>query len=496
MNGADKQHHAILQRIARKAMVARGLLPDFSPAALAELARIEAPATPADGLIRDLRGLLWASIDNDDSRDLDQLTVAESLPEDKVKVLVAVADVDAVVRSGSAIDEHARRNTTSVYTAAAIFPMIPEKLSTDVTSLGAHEDRLALVVEMVIGGDGSLADSDVYRAWVRNQAKLAYNSVAAWLDGNGPVPESLAAVAGLAENLRLQDEAAQRMKNLRQVHGALSFETLEAKAVFAGDEVCEMAVETSNRAKDIIADFMIAANGVTARYLSAKALPSLRRVVRTPKRWDRIVELAEQHGFELPDEPDSKSLEAFLLAAKAADPLRFPDLSLAVIKLLGSGQYVAEFPGQTAAPGHFGLAVADYTHSTAPNRRYPDIVTQRLLKAALAGQPVPYDRGALESLATHCTKQEDAAKKVERQVGKSAAAMLLESRIGERFDAIVTGAADKGTWVRLLHVAVEGKLAQGWQGCDVGQRVRVELIRTDVEQGFIDFKKVELGPNC
>ncbi len=491
MNATDKQQRAILQKIARRAMLARGLLPDFSAAALAELGRIQAPAAGADGCAADLRGLLWASIDNDDSRDLDQLTVAESLPEGKVKVLVAVADVDAVVRSGSAIDEHARRNTTSVYTAATVFPMLPEKLSTDVTSLGAHDDRLALIVEMLIGGDGSLEGSCVYRAWVRNQAKLAYNSVAAWLDGDGPLPAAIAAAAGLAENLRLQDQAAQRMKNLRQANGALSLETRQAKAVFAGDEVRELAVETTNRAKDIIADFMIAANGVTARYLSSKALPSLRRVVRTPKRWDRIVELARQQRFKLPDEPDAKSLEAFLLRAKAADPLRFPDLSLAVIKLLGSGQYVAEFPGETAPPGHFGLAVADYTHSTAPNRRYPDIITQRLLKAALAGQAAPYDRNALESLATHCTQQEDAAKKVERQVGKSAAAMLLESRVGQCFDALVTGAAAKGTWVRVFDPPVEGRLVHGYQGVNVGRRLRVELTHTDVQQGFIDFTRAD-----
>jgi exoribonuclease-2 len=490
MNDNERQHRAILQRVARKAMIARGLLPDFSPAALAELSRVAAPVAETNGALRDLREQPWASIDNDDSRDLDQLTMAESLPEDQVKILVAVADVDAVVHSGSAIDEHARRNTTSVYTAAVIFPMLPERLSTDVTSLGAHEDRLALIVEMVIAADGSLAGSQIYRAWVRNQAKLAYNSVAAWLEGKGPPPAPLAAARGLADNLRLQDRAAQRMKALRQAHGALSLETCEAKAVLAGDEVRELAVETTNRAKDLIADFMIAANGVTARYLASKSLPCLRRVVRTPKRWDRIVELARQHGVKLPDAPDSRALEAFLLQAKAADAVRFPDLSLAVIKLLGPGQYVAEFPGQTAPAGHFGLAVADYTHSTAPNRRYPDVVTQRLLKAALAGQPAPYDRDALEWLATHCTQQEDAAKKVERQVGKSAAAMLLDARLGESFDAIVTGAASKGTWVRLLEPAVEGKLAQGWEGCDVGQRIRVKLIHTDVEQGFIDFKRI------
>ena len=490
MNATGEQPRAILQRIARRVMVERGLLPDFSADALTELGRIQAPATTNGGQVRDLRDLLWASIDNDDSRDLDQLTVAEAMPGDKVKILVAVADVDSVVKSGSAIDVHARHNTTSVYTAATIFPMLPEKLSTDITSLGFNADRLAIVVEMVVGGDGSPQESDIYRACVRNWAKLAYDSVAAWLEG-GSAPAVVASVPGLDENLRLQDRAAQRMKGLRQVHGTLTFESVEARPIFDGDAICRLEVEKPNRAKDLIADFMIAANGATARYLSSRKFPSLRRVVRTPKRWDGIVELARQHGFKLPDEPDPRPLEEFLVKQKAADPLRFPDLSLAVIKLMGPGEYVADFPGDAAPPGHFGLAVGDYTHSTAPNRRYPDIITQRLLKAVLAGQPAPYGNADLEALAKHCTEEEDAAKKVERQVGKSAAAMLLEARIGERFDAIVTGAAAKGTWVRLLDPPVEGRLVQGSEGVNVGRRVRVQLTRTDVEQGFIDFKRAD-----
>jgi len=470
-------------------MLQRGLLPDFSSEALAELGRIQAPASVEGGQVRDLRDLLWASIDNDDSRDLDQLTVAEALPGDKIKILVAVADVDALVNNGSAIDEHARHNTTSVYTAGRMFPMIPEKLSTDLTSLNFNEDRLSIVVEMVIGADGSLGDSDIYRARVRNHAKLAYNSVAAWIEGNGILPA--AAVKGLEENLHLQDSAAQRMKNLRHVHGALSFETIEAKPVFDGDEIRDLEVERRNRAKDIIEDFMIGANGVTARYLSSKKFPSIRRIVRTPKRWERIVELAAEHGSKLPNTPDSKALEEFLTKAKADDPVGFPDLSLAVIKLMGAGEYVAELPGETA-PGHFGLAVRDYTHSTAPNRRYTDLITQRLLKAAIGGSPLPYSNDNLEALAKHCTEEEDAANKVERQVGKSAAAMLLEHRIGEQFDAIVTGAAEKGTWVRLLTIPVEGRVVHGFEGLDVGNRIRVQLTFVDVDRGFIDFRKV--GP--
>jgi len=466
----------------------RGLLPDFSAAVLAELEKIQAPAALNGEPIRDLRGLLWASIDNDDSRDLDQLAVAEAMPADKVKILVAIADVDAVVKNGSAIEQHALHNTTSVYTAAETFPMLPEKISIDITSLNFNEERLAIVIEMVIGADGALQDSGIYRAWVRNHAKLAYNSLAAWLEGNGVIPEAVAAVNGLEENLRLQDEVTRRMKNLRHIHGALSLETIEAKPVFDGDQIRALEIEEKNRAKEIIEDFMIAANGVTARYLSSRKFPSIRRVVRTPKRWERIAEIANEHGSKLPGEPDSKALEEFLIHEKAADPLRFPDLSLAVIKLLGNGEYIAE-PPEGNAPGHFGLAVKDYGHSTAPNRRYPDLLTQRLLKAALEGQSVPYKLDELDVLAAHCTAAEDAATKVERQVGKSAAALLLESRIGERFDAIVTGASEKGTWVRLLSLPVEGKLVQGFDSIEVGDRMRVQLIDTNVEQGYIDFKK-------
>jgi len=489
MNEHSNQHRLILQQIAHRVMQTRGLLPDFSADALAELDRIQAPAPVIGGAARDLRDQLWCSIDNDDSMDLDQLTVAVAMPGDKVKLWVAVADVDALVKNGTAIDEHARHNTTSVYTAAEIFPMLPEKLSTNLTSLSFNEDRLAVVVEMVVEADGSIQDSDIFKAQVHNRAKLAYNSVAAWLEGQAPAPDGVAAVQGLAENLHIQDQAAQRMKNLRHVQGALSLETIEARPIFEGDEMSGLEAEARNRAKELIEDCMIAANGVTVRYLAARKFPSIRRVVRTPKRWDRIVEIAAAHGVKLPDVPDSKALEGFLVKQKAADPVRFPDLSLSVIKLLGAGEYVAELPGGIA-PGHFGLAVKDYAHSTAPNRRYTDLVTQRLLKAAIEGKPSPYGIAELEELAAHCTEEEDVVNKVERQVGKSAAAFLLQSRIGEKFAAIVTGASVKGTWVRLLRMPVEGKLVQGFEGLDVGDPVQVQLTLVDVEQGFIDFKKV------
>jgi VacB/RNase II family 3'-5' exoribonuclease len=489
MNKNDQNHRAILKDIAHRAMLERDLLPDFSTEALAELERIQVLSPRNVEYVRDMRSLLWASIDNDDSHDLDQLTLAEALHGDNIQVLVAIADVGAYIKNGSAIDEHARHNSTSIYTAAEIFPMLPEKVSTDVASLNFNEDRLAIVVEMVIDADGSLRDSTIYKAWVRNHAKLAYNSVAAWLDGSGAIPEALAAVNGLAENLKIQDRAAQKMKDFRHIHGALSLEPIESKPVFDGNQIRALEIEEKNRAKEIIEDFMVAANGVTARYLTANKFPSIRRVVRVPKRWDRIVEIAAEYKFKLPDVPDSKALEEFLVKQKAADPRRFPDLSLTVIKLLGAGEYIAEFPDGDA-PGHFGLAVKDYAHSTAPNRRYPDLLTQRLLKSALKGKPTPYSKDELDILAAHCTKTEGAANKVERQVEKSAAALLLESRIGEQFDSIVTGASEKGTWVRLFTVPVEGKLIQGFEDMDVGDRIRVKLTSVDVQQGFIDFKKV------
>jgi VacB/RNase II family 3'-5' exoribonuclease len=484
------RQRSTLRRIARRAMIERGLLPDFSHAALAELDGIRATAAGSSGWSRDMRNLLWASIDNDDSRDLDQLTVAETMTEGAVKILVAIADVDAIVRQGSAIDDHARQNTTSVYTAAEIFPMLPEKLSTDLTSLGYREDRPAIVIEMVFGEEGSLRGSDLYGATVCNRAKLAYDSVAAWLEGEGPAPGPIAAVEGLAENLRIQDRVAQQLKAFRHEHGALDLETIEARPVFDGDVIRDLEAERRNRAKELIEDFMIAANGVTARYLKAKKVPSLRRVVRSPKRWERIVEVASRYGATLPPEPDPRALAQFLSGRKTADPLRFPDLSLTIIKLMGAGEYVPEFPEETA-PGHFGLAVRDYTHSTAPNRRFPDLITQRLLKSAITGSPMPYGRDELTELGRHCTKKEDDANKVERLVRKSAAAMLLAPRTGERFDAIVTGAADKGTWVRLLHPPVEGRLIHGFEGADVGERLRVQLVHTDVERGYIDFQRVD-----
>jgi exoribonuclease-2 len=481
-----------LQRIAHRAMLERGLLPEFSAAEMAEAQALDPGLGPVDGATRDLRALLWASIDNDDSRDLDQLTVAEAMPGGLTRILVAIADVDAKVRRGSALDHHAMTNTTSVYTDARIFPMLPELLSTDLTSLNEARERLAVVVEMVVDGDGQVSQERLSRAVVVNRAKLAYNAVAAWLDGQSQAPAKVTAVAGLADNLRLQDRVAQALRQRRQQHGALDLETLEPRAVFDGDRVADLRLDRTNRAKHLIEDFMVAGNIATARFLEQRGFPSVRRVLRAPQRWDRIVELAASHGTHLPDAPDARALQAFLVDRRAADPERFPDLSLAVVKLLGRGEYAVEVPGQGGTE-HFGLAVRNYSHSTAPNRRFPDLLTHRLAKAALADQPPPYAVGDLASLAQHCTVAEDSAAKVERQVRKSAAALLLQSRTGETFEALVTGASSKGTWVRVLRPPVEGRVVRGFEGLDVGDRVTVRLEHTDVERGFIDFSAARRG---
>ena len=490
MNEKDPKHNhlQILRRIARRAMIERGFLPDFTAQVRDELAALR-PA-PAQAGLRDLRDLPWCSIDNDDSRDLDQLTVAREGGNGEATIFVAIADVDAMVRKGKPIDDHACHNTTSIYTAAQIFPMIPETLSTGLTSLNDGEDRAAIVVELTVGADGIINGSDVYRALVRSRAKLAYNGVAAWLEGAGPAPLPVTTVKGLDANLRVQDRVAGMLRSQRESHGALNLETVEAIPVFDGDEVKSFRIERKNRARELIENFMIVANGVVARYLESRKIPSIRRVVQAPKRWDRIVGVAAERGWTLPEEPDSKALEAFLTAQRARDPERFHDLSQTVIKLIGSGEYMADYPGKEA-PGHFGLAVKDYAHSTAPNRRYPDLITQRLVKAAIEGQPVPYSDEDLAELARHCTLKEDDANKVERLVRKSAFALLLESRVGESFDAIVTGAAPKGTWVRINGQPVEGRLVEGFGGLDVGDRLRAKLIRTDVEHGFIDFRRVD-----
>lgn len=469
-------------------MMQHGLAPEFSPDAIAEAEAIDGPPRETTTSIRDMRDHLWASIDNDDSRDLDQLSVAEPLANGAITIYVAIADVDATVADGGPIDAHARTNTTSVYTAAGIFPMLPEKLSTDITSLNEGESRLAIVVSMTVTAAGDVTESEIFRAHVFNYAKLTYNGVSAWLDGETELPAKIDAVAGLEDQIRLQDRAAQAMNARRHQRGALDLKTVQARPVFENDVLADLRPDYDNRAKAMIEDFMIAANSVTASWLDTKGSPSIRRVLHTPKRWERIVDIALEVGERLPTEPNATALQTFLGRRRAADPDNFADLSLSVVKLLGSGEYAVHRPGEPL-DGHFGLAVRNYTHSTAPNRRFPDLMTQRLLKAALAGKPVPYDDGELTTLARHCTEQEDNSAKVERQVQKSAAATLLEGRIGDRFDAIVTGASPKGTWVRISHPAVEGRVIHGAAGMDVGDRVRVKLVGTDIGKGFIDFAR-------
>ncbi|HEU4522281.1 MAG TPA: RNB domain-containing ribonuclease [Thermoanaerobaculia bacterium] len=486
MNHQQARH---LADLARQAMIERGLEPDFDDAIDREVAALREPRYDDDPALRDLRKLPWCSIDNDDSRDLDQLTYAEKGEDGSIRIYVAVADVDVLVPKDSATDRRAAHNTTSVYTAARIFPMLPEKLSTDLTSLNEHEERRAMIVELLVRDDGVAGDGEVYFARVYNHAKLAYDDVAAWLDGERDLPENGARVKGLAETLRLQDQAADRMRAHRHENGALDLETIEPRAVIRDGVVVEMRRERRNNARLLIEDFMIAANGVTARFLERKGFSSIRRVVRSPERWDRIEKIAEELGERLPPEPDAGALEEFLVRRRKADPMRFPDLSLAIVKAMGAGEYVLERAGADSI-GHFGLAVRDYAHSTAPNRRFPDLITQRLLKAAIAGKPAPYSDSDLDALASHCTQQEDAANKVERQIRKSAAASLLAPRKGEKFEGIVTGASSKGTWARIFDPPVEGKIVKGEEGLDVGDRVRVKLLSVDVDRGFIDFARV------
>jgi exoribonuclease-2 len=481
--------HVDLQAVAKDVMRQQGFDPDFAPAVQQQLARLRAnpPAIAAAATVRDLRNQLWSSIDNDTSRDLDQIEVAERSPNGDIRVLVGIADLDAFVPKQSAIDQHAARETTTVYAGIQNFPMLPEELSTGKTSLLENQDRLSVVIEFVVDGGGHVTASDVYRALVRNHAQLQYNSVGAWLEGTATAPPKVGASADLQAQLRLQDEAAQKLKNQRFENGALNLQTDEVHPLVLNEQVIDVVRQQKNRATELIEDFMIAANGVVARML--EKVSSLRRIVKQPERWDRIVQLAASYGEKLPANPDSKALNDFLVKRKTADPDHFADLSLAVIKLIGPGEYVLERPGDPG-PGHFGLAVQDYTHSTAPNRRFADVVTQRLIKATLAGQPNPYSDDELAVVATNCTEKEDAARKVEREMSKRLAAVAMQHRIGAIFDAIVTGVTPRGTFVRVPQPRVDGLLAQGQQGTDVGDKLRVKLIRVDVQHGFIDFARV------
>ena len=485
---SDKEE---LARIAAGAMLIRGLEPEFSFQVHEQLHQLDGPASSRDSSSVDLRSLPWCSIDNDDSRDLDQLTVTKKSSKKGCILLVAIADVDALVRMGTAIDEHAAINTRSVYTSARIFPMLPLKLSNNLSSLNPGEDRLALVCEMHFSEDGAIDKSLIYRAWVHNRAKLAYDNVSDWLVGKDQLPQVVQQVSGLDAQIRKQDELAQILRMRRHEGGSLEFEIFQPRASFTQNTIRNIEQQPHNRARQLIEEFMIATNGCTSRFLADAGIYSLRRVVRSPERWMKIVNLALEYEFHLPHEPDSQALEKFLAKRHHEDPLAFPDLSLEIVKLMGSGEYIAESPSNHPV-GHFGLAVSDYMHSTAPNRRYPDIITLRLIKAVLAGKKPPYSVAELKSLAEHCTKQEDSVRKVERQLRKSEAAMFLRSRIGEIFQGIVSGVNEKGSWVRIFKPPVEGKLVNS-ENFPLGKILKVKLIYTHIQLGFIDFSVVEGG---
>ena len=484
-----------LRDAAAEALRQNGFEPEFPPAVMREMASIDDPSDdPPDNSTRDLRALPWSSIDNRESRDLDQIEVAERVSDDTIRVRIGIADVETLVHRGSAADDHAATNTTSVYTGVAVFPMLPERLSTDLTSLNEGEDRLAVVVEFDVAADGALGSASVFRALVHNRAKLTYDDVGRWLEGTGPEPRALARAPELREQVRLQDEAALRLRRARTLAGALNIESVEASPVVVNGKVIDLAVASRNRARDLIEDFMVAANRSAAMYLVDRGRASIRRVVREPKRWDRIVALAAEIGEPLPPQPDSAALGAFLERRRAADPAHFADLSLSVVKLLGPGVYVLERRlGDRRTAGHFGLAVADYVHSTAPNRRFADLVTQRLLRAAVAGDVPPYSDAELMEIAQRCTERANAARKVERTMRKIVGASLLAERVGESFAAIVTASSPKGVYARVLKPPVEGRIVRGGRSLDVGDVVRLTLVAADPVKGYIDFKHDDKG---
>lgn len=488
---------------ADKELLAAGFTPVFEPEVIEQLGRLSTKPisqhiSESAGPIQDLRDLLWSSIDNRESQDLDQVEYAEQLPGGEIRLLIGIADVDSMVPKESAIDLHAQRNTTTVYTGVVTYPMLPEELSYDLTSLLPGQDRLAMCMELTLDSTGNVLKSDAYRAIIRNKAKLDYNSIGQWLDHGEPA--KLEQVAGLEKQLTIQSIAKDHIHALRQSGGALALHTQEARTVVKDGHVLDLELIESNPARDLIENCMIAANIATSKFLEAKGFPSIMRTVKTPERWPRIIEVAESYGDSLPEAPDAKSLAAFLIRQKEADPEGFSELSLTIVKLLGRGEYIVKVPGQHV-PGHFALAVNEYTHSTAPNRRYPDLITQRLLKAVLAGEPTPYSTDELSEIAANCTRLEGQAKKVERTMRKISAAVLLSSRIGDTFDGIITGVKPDATYVRTFRPPVEGKLVTsrhssnrrhgGTHSLDVGDRVRVRLVSTDPENAYIDFAFVE-----
>jgi exoribonuclease-2 len=478
-----------LRALARQAVFDAGFHPDFAPEVIAQARQAEQQPPPNAPAAQDLRNLNWSSIDNDSSLDLDQIEYAEKLPDGSFRLLVGIADVDALVRKGTPADVHAADVTTSLYTGVATFPMLPPELSTKATSLMSAQDRASVVTEMVISLQGEVTAAKFYLALVRNKAKLAYISTGAWLEGKGPMPDAIANTPGMEAQLRLQAEISKLLRQLRKEHGALAFASSEPISTVENGAVKSISAHPHNLAEDLIESFMVAANVAMAKNLREKGFVSISRVVKTPRRWDRIQELAKSFGVNLPDVPDPRALSSFLEQRQAQDPDHFPDLSLSIVKLLGPGEYVVEQPGQVPE-GHFGLAVSDYTHSTAPNRRFTDLVIQRLVKAALSGAGCPYTIEELTQIAAHATEREEAARKVERLMRKILAASVLSNRIGETFPGIITGASPKGTYVRLLSFPAEGRVVRHAEGLDVGDKVQVRLISVEVPKGFIDLEKI------
>jgi VacB/RNase II family 3'-5' exoribonuclease len=476
--------------LARNAMVAAGFSPEFSEEVLQELG----PMKQASERLRanppspDFRGLLWSSIDNPTSRDLDQIEFAERLPNGDIRILLGIADVDALVVKGSAADLHAAQNGMSIYLGVVTFPLFPPEISNDMTSLLQDQDRQAVIVDITLDARGAVGVASVSKGTVRNRAKLNYDSAGAWLENTAKAPVMVENTPGLAEQLHLQFEAAKQFHEERIRAGALEFESIEPQPVMAGQNVTSLILERKNRARDLIENLMVATNSAIATFLEARGFSSIQRVVRTPERWPRIVALAAEQGTQLPPTPDAVALAEFLAQRRRDDPEHFADLSLAVVKLIGAAEYVVITPGKETE-GHFGLAVHDYTHATAPNRRYPDLITQRLLKAAIAGESPPYSNGELEEIVAHCNDRAKAARKIERFIRKVVAATFLSGRIGETFDALVTGVSPKGTYVRVNNPPVEGRIVRGEAGLDVGEKVRVRLVGTVPERGFIDFAR-------
>jgi VacB/RNase II family 3'-5' exoribonuclease len=480
--------HAAAEHNAREA----GFVTDFPEHVLQEAREVAGRDRQiiARSSARDLTDLLWSSIDNSDSRDLDQVEYAERLPDDSIRLLIGIADVDAFVPKESAIDRHARANTVSIYTPGKVFPLLPEQLSNDTTSLLEGEERLAVVTEMIVSVGGAVGEVNIYRALIRNRAKLIYGRVGKWLDGDTHVPAEVARIDGMEAQLRLQAEAAERLRGLRLRKGALELETGEAVPVVVSGNLIELRTPERTRAQDLIENFMIAANTAMAEFLESEGVASLRRVVREPERWPRIVEIAARFGESLPKHADSLALSTFMSRRRAADPARYAELSLSILKLMGAGDYLVETP-DADQDGHFGLALEDYTHSTAPNRRYADLVTQRSVKSQLAGAPAPYTEEELRAVAARCNVMESASRGVERRMRKAATALLVGERVGEVFEGIVTGVKERGTFVKLSAPPVEGKVVAGASGLDVGDRVRVRLLAVDARRGFIDFARAE-----